>query len=257
MLYFIIFINNIKNKLNKNNLLSIYIKSKKIKDFSMKRKAFSMVELIFVIIIIGILAATAIPKFGDIKDRAKVNSEYSALSGLESALTAKIEFNMEDKNNIAIDWHNTSFGSSSEATYQKANTDKSVFGAISKQGDSLRIAAFIDLNKDGNVSDSNVTYDVYMIEGVASNHITGVEKATDVHGRPDKNDVWIFNGSPLNITVESGASATQKILHPGDLKLIDIEGVNNIQYQRTQPSADNQLAVKDSNGNYLTITLVN
>ena len=220
----------------------------------MKRNGFSMVELIFVIIVIGILAATAIPKYGDIKDRAKISSEYSSLSGLQSAITAKVEFNMEDNNNIAINWHNTPFDTDLATTYKNANTDKKVLSAVTKKGDSLRIAAYVDLNKDANASDVNFTYDIYMIEGAASNHITGIVKNPDVHGRPDKNDVWVFNGAPLDITVESGKNATEQILHPGDLTLIDIEGKGNLQYINQKPTADNQLAIKDASGNYVTIS---
>ena len=42
--------------------------------FTKKRKAFTMIELVFVIVIIGILAAIAIPKFGGIANEAQKNN---------------------------------------------------------------------------------------------------------------------------------------------------------------------------------------
>lgn len=72
----------------------------------MKRNGFTMVELIFVIIIIGVLSVAAIPKFGDIKDRAKVATEYGALSGLDDVIAANMEMQKDDYNNILVDWHN-------------------------------------------------------------------------------------------------------------------------------------------------------
>jgi len=38
------------------------------------KKAFTLIELIFVIVIIGLLAATAVPKFWNLKQHAQVNS---------------------------------------------------------------------------------------------------------------------------------------------------------------------------------------
>ena len=188
----------------------------------MRRNGFTMVELIFVIIIIGILSVAAIPKFGDIKDRAKVNSEYSSLSGLQSAITAKMEFTMEDTGAIQVDWHNTTEVTDAATTYQKINDDRKVLKSIIKKGDDLHIVAYSDMGTTIDGTGTDGYDDILAIKGAASNAQTGVTKATDIEGKPDKNDFWIFNGSSATIKVwhYDGAKKVTTI-ESGGLALID------------------------------------
>ncbi len=50
------------------------------------KKAFTLVELIFVIVIIGVLAAVAVPKFTNLTDNAKISAELSTASAVQTAL---------------------------------------------------------------------------------------------------------------------------------------------------------------------------
>lgn len=71
------------------------------------RLAFTMIELIFVIVILGILAAIAVPKMYAVRDDAKVAAEVSntaqALQNLASEYTAKgtfVNYTINDANNV-------------------------------------------------------------------------------------------------------------------------------------------------------------
>lgn len=52
----------------------------------LKKKAFTLIELMIVVAIIGILAAIAIPKFSDLIDKSKEGYTKGALSTLRSAV---------------------------------------------------------------------------------------------------------------------------------------------------------------------------
>ncbi|MDX2192620.1 MAG: prepilin-type N-terminal cleavage/methylation domain-containing protein [Gemmatimonadales bacterium] len=52
------------------------------------RKGFTLIELLIVVVIIGILAAIAIPKFGSTKDKAKLSSTRTDVRNYMSAQEA-------------------------------------------------------------------------------------------------------------------------------------------------------------------------
>ncbi len=52
----------------------------------MKRQAFTMVEIIFVIVILGILAAIAVPKFAATRDDADITKGRADVAAIRSAI---------------------------------------------------------------------------------------------------------------------------------------------------------------------------
>ena len=56
---------------------------------SSSRKAFTMIELVFVIVVIGILSAIAIPKFAATRDDAVITRARETIASVRSALTTE------------------------------------------------------------------------------------------------------------------------------------------------------------------------
>ena len=54
----------------------------------MKKSGFTLVELIFAIVIIGVLAAVAVPKFKSLKESAAVNNTIKLVKDAESSVPA-------------------------------------------------------------------------------------------------------------------------------------------------------------------------
>jgi len=65
----------------------------------MKKNAFTMVELIFVIVILGILAAVAVPKFMVTRDDAQIAKIRTDISSIRSAIQNQYTQNLMRGNN--------------------------------------------------------------------------------------------------------------------------------------------------------------
>ncbi len=214
----------------------------------MKRNAFTMIELIVVIIIIGILATMALPKFDHVKDLSKVNSELSSMGSLDSTIMAEIEVQSKRFGDTKVNWHNyadmndTTAGN--RATHYKTINDREiVLSKIAKRNKAFKIVGYKVIDKKGNSSYNDGLFcDALVLKVEATKSDTGAKypvdmAGSDVAGEPDKNDFWVFNASPVDINIASRNSARAPInpavVPAGELKLIDVNGtlpISNISY---------------------------
>lgn len=177
---------------------------------SIARLAFTMVELIFVIVIIGILSAVALPKFRGISNNAKISAEMGTMSSVITALEAvNGEWSI---NEGSFTWgiSKTRTDSNLSATgYPKdLNSSTQTFGEIIKINSKKYKTKY---------SDSNIT----IFTGPASDSVNGVSSINEKAGKPDKNDFWVYA-----FNIQHNMTCKGKTLYPGDFVLIDNNGTN-------------------------------
>jgi len=195
----------------------------------MNKSAFTMVELIFVIVVIGILASVAIPKLSGVTDGAKKSAEIATFSAVATAIeTANGEWSINEGD---FSWGNHQKNSTNPLNSQGYPNDLSlngkVFGAILKGKNS----------KFTNQSNSNnVDYNTTVFTGPASNPSNGI-KFTDKSGynndtpnKPDRNDFWLYASytNPNLICKYNGND-----IFAGDIILIDVNGTSPTNYNIT------------------------
>jgi prepilin-type N-terminal cleavage/methylation domain-containing protein len=189
-----------------------------------QRKAFTMVELISVIVIIGILSSIAIPKFTGVKDQAKKSTELATASAVSAALESiHGTWSISDDD---FDWNNDGVIDDIDVElapsgypYELSRDDDAIGALIKASGKS----GF----KKQYENNSTHVYRVYTAK--ASDPDLGVKfpsnSARDIEGKPDKNDFWLYmvdtNSSNKCYVEVPGASKKRQIIS-GDFILIDV-----------------------------------
>lgn len=68
-----------------------------------KKKGFTIIELIIVMSIIAILAAIAIPKFGDIRNKANISADIATAKNIYTVINAEIQEKNSNKDDYGDD----------------------------------------------------------------------------------------------------------------------------------------------------------
>ena len=182
------------------------------------RKSFTLVELIFVLVIIGILAGVAIPKFTNLSSNTKISSELATASTIESAIEdvhsqwimSEGEFNWGNG-----ETSNCSDDDTSNDGDFNCSTGYPILGECSSD-------SFKNILKNSNIVDTKWecakhSDEIYLYKGPASKKDSSVKPSTDVTGKPDCSDYWEYNIS----------SGTFKLIDNTDQTCKDISETNS------------------------------
>lgn len=150
---------------------------------SFQKKGFTLIELIFVIVIIGVLTSVAIPKFKNLSDNAKISSELATAASVQSAIDAT--HGDWITNTCEFTWGNEQNSSLLNATgYPEA----------SAMGDTTNPFTHILKNADNGDWKRDDIFTPPRYYGPASNG-GAKPKSPDNAGKPDGNDYWEYNAT--------------------------------------------------------------
>ena len=164
------------------------------------KKAFTLIELIFVIVIIGVLSAVAIPKFTHLSSNAKISSEMATAATVQSALDdihadwITAEGNFSWGNGNSIDCNNGSDNLfDCDKGYPKKigecnNSHSHAFKYL------LKNPASVDAKWSCTANDD--------YHGPASKTDSGV--AQNGNNKPDSHDHWDYNATNGTFTLIEG-----------------------------------------------------
>lgn len=142
--------------------------------------AFTLIELIFVIVIIGILSAVAIPKFANLTDNSKIASELATASSVQSALDAI--HGEWITNTCAFDWGN---GQNTSSNPLNATGYPTALGAST----STPLNYILKNTENGDWVQVGTKY-----YGPATKNGTST-KDRNIANKPEGNDYWDYNAT--------------------------------------------------------------
>jgi type IV pilus assembly protein PilA len=191
------------------------------------KKAFTLIELLFIIVIIGVLSSFALPRFRGMSDNARISAEIATMSSVVTALEAvNGEWSI---NEGAFTWGTTN--TRTNANLSNSGYPNNLDSATQPLGEIIRINSRDYTNQ----FTSPNGFSIYT--GPASDPVDGVSSANERENRPDQNDYWIyaFNTPVAGCNVNTGTPAARaRRIYPGDFVLIDVGGINPTVYRNIQ-----------------------
>ncbi|WP_300361144.1 type II secretion system protein [Hydrogenimonas sp.] len=152
-------------------------------------RAFTLIELVFVIVLIGILSVVALPRFTGMRDNAKIASELSTAASVQTAIDAcHGEWIINEGSFVCgkdIDPTDASqFDKTNGFPIVLGSDDNHPLNKILKNADNIKW-----------IKDSAGHY-----RGPASND--GVKaKNPDIPGKPDSDDYWTYDPATGEFTL--------------------------------------------------------